>query len=458
MKFTVAFLLVLCLSVITSDAQPPQRMSYQAVIRNASNVLVTNSPVGLRVSILQGSASGTEVYKEVFNPNPVTNANGLVTVEIGGGIPVTGVFSVVNWSNGPFFIKIETDPVGGTNYTLTVTSQLLSVPYALYSGTAFNSSGKRTIILSDTISDAQAQAKIAAEFGTSTEAIRIVGCSRLTNVDLSMVSSSTEIVITDNPKLQIVNLSNLKNCFGRFVIAKCPSLTTLNVTNLYSINGTFYTEDVFIQDNYKLVSLSFPSLKFLSGVAFIRNNAELTAINAPLLENANNAILFIENNKKLSSINFSSLKTISMLRVRENHSITVISFPALNSIGSFAITQNNAITSVSLPLLSVLGDSSLVPDGSFDFGIAAIDFNPNLSSITLGTLSKLGYNNNVSFGYNKLSSTQVNIILAKLVAINPTFSGVRIGVAGQTPSAPPTGQGITDKNTLIARGNSVDTD
>jgi len=128
--------------IITSSfAQAPQKMSYQAVIRNTAGALVQSSPISMRVSILQGSITGTEVYKEIYNPNPQTNANGLVTIEIGGGIPVTGTFSGINWSNGPYFIKIETDPAGGTNYSITNTSQLLSVPYALHSKTADSLSG-----------------------------------------------------------------------------------------------------------------------------------------------------------------------------------------------------------------------------------------------------------------------------------------------------------------------------
>lgn len=117
-------------------AQSPQKMSYQAVIRNASNALITNQPVGMRVSILQGSSTGTEVYKEIYNPNPTTNINGLVTVEIGSGIPITGTFAEINWAGGPYFIKTETDPTGGTTYTIVGTSQLLSVPYALYAASS----------------------------------------------------------------------------------------------------------------------------------------------------------------------------------------------------------------------------------------------------------------------------------------------------------------------------------
>jgi hypothetical protein len=114
-------------------AQSPQKMSYQAVIRDADNNLLTSQSIGIRVSILQGSATGTVVYRETYIPNPQTNANGMITLEIGSGVPLTGSFATINWANGPYFIKTETDPTGSANYTLTGTSQLLSVPYALYS-------------------------------------------------------------------------------------------------------------------------------------------------------------------------------------------------------------------------------------------------------------------------------------------------------------------------------------
>lgn len=115
-------------------AQAPQKMSFQAVIRNSSNVLVTSVPVGMQISILQGSSNGTAVYVETHAP--ITNANGLASLEIGTGTKVTGTFSTIDWANGPYFIKTETDPAGGTSYSITGTSQLLSVPYALHSKTA----------------------------------------------------------------------------------------------------------------------------------------------------------------------------------------------------------------------------------------------------------------------------------------------------------------------------------
>lgn len=111
-------------------AQVPQLLSYQAVIRNSSDQLVVNKQVGVKISILQISISGTAVYTET--QTPTTNQNGLISIQIGGGTD----FSSINWANGPYFIKTETDIAGGTNYTITGTSQFLSVPYALTAGTA----------------------------------------------------------------------------------------------------------------------------------------------------------------------------------------------------------------------------------------------------------------------------------------------------------------------------------
>jgi hypothetical protein len=114
-------------------AQAPEKMSYQAVVRNAGGDLVSDQAVGMQISILQGSISGPAVYTET--QTPTTNVNGLVTLEIGTGT-TTDDFSIIDWAAGPYFIKTETDPTGGSSYTITGTSQLMSVPYALHSNTA----------------------------------------------------------------------------------------------------------------------------------------------------------------------------------------------------------------------------------------------------------------------------------------------------------------------------------
>ena len=119
-------------------AQAPQKMSYQAIIRNASNIVVASSSVGIKISVVKGSPNGTAVFVEQHSK--MTNANGLVSLEIGGGTLLSGSFSGIDWGKGPYFIKTETDPLGGTNYSIEGTTELLSVPYALFAGTSSNSS------------------------------------------------------------------------------------------------------------------------------------------------------------------------------------------------------------------------------------------------------------------------------------------------------------------------------
>jgi hypothetical protein len=131
----VIIVMIMILINATLNAQAPQKMSFQAVIRNASNAVVSRSPIGIRISVLQGSPTGTIVYAEI--QNATTNFNGLVSLQIGTGSIVSGTFSLIDWAKGPYFIKTETDPNGGNDYSIVGSSELLSVPYALF---ALNSS------------------------------------------------------------------------------------------------------------------------------------------------------------------------------------------------------------------------------------------------------------------------------------------------------------------------------
>jgi len=132
-----AFLIVNLFFISTvCIAQANEGFTYQAVIRNSSGALVTNASVGIRISLLESSTTGTVLFSE--RHTITTNANGLVTFVITDGILISGSFSAINWGNVAVFLKTDTDPTGGTNYTITTTSQLKSVPFANYANEAGN--------------------------------------------------------------------------------------------------------------------------------------------------------------------------------------------------------------------------------------------------------------------------------------------------------------------------------
>jgi hypothetical protein len=153
-RYTIlAFLLI----TASTFAQAPEKTSYQAVLRDATNTLLTNQSVGMQISILQTTITGASVYTET--QTITTNLNGLVSLEIGTG-STSDNFATIDWSAGPYFIKIETDPTGGSSYTITGTSQIMSVPFAMYAKTsgsseanATNISQNTTAIIANTLKD-----------------------------------------------------------------------------------------------------------------------------------------------------------------------------------------------------------------------------------------------------------------------------------------------------------------
>ena len=137
MKKLILSLVAIATLSLSTFGQAPEGFKYQAVVRDAGNTILNNQAVGMRMTIQEGSIGGTTVYQETFSTT--TNAYGLVNLEIGNGTVVTGTFASIDWANGPYFIETAVDVTGGTSYSVMGTSQLMSVPYALYAKTSGSS-------------------------------------------------------------------------------------------------------------------------------------------------------------------------------------------------------------------------------------------------------------------------------------------------------------------------------
>ncbi len=130
-KFITLTAIVILIFNLSIYAQSPEKFNYQAVVRDQSGNVISEKAVSLRISILKGSTFGTYVFVE--NHSPKTNKFGVVNLIIGDGTLSTGSLSDIDWSDGPYFIKIDIDATGGENYSELGTVQLISVPYSLYS-------------------------------------------------------------------------------------------------------------------------------------------------------------------------------------------------------------------------------------------------------------------------------------------------------------------------------------
>mgnify|MGYP001557884920 CR=1 FL=1 len=135
-------LIVLILVSAATFSQAPKRINYQGVARDASNTIIV-TPIGIKFEILQGTASGTVTYEETNVATP--SAAGIFTAAIGMGTVISpGTFPMIDWSSGPYFLRVSIDPAGGTSFSVVGTSELISVPYALYAETSGSGSAMPT--------------------------------------------------------------------------------------------------------------------------------------------------------------------------------------------------------------------------------------------------------------------------------------------------------------------------
>jgi hypothetical protein len=135
MKIFYTFLLGII--ALVANAQAPQGFNYQATVRNNAGALMTNASVQLKFSILQDTATGTVVYSE--SQTKTTDGLGQVSTVVGQGTALTGTFAAINWGTGTHFLAIELNT--GNGFVAMGTTQLLSVPYALYANSAGSTSG-----------------------------------------------------------------------------------------------------------------------------------------------------------------------------------------------------------------------------------------------------------------------------------------------------------------------------
>jgi hypothetical protein len=463
MKRNILLLVLSVLFFFNSQAQiPPQAFNYSAVARDAQSNPISSQTIGIQITVHQTTTIGPIVYSEDHFVN--TDQYGLFNLIIGAGAIQSGSMSTINWSADNYFLKVGMDATGGTSFLTMGTTQLISVPYAIHAATAdsligggsisetdpiYSASvasgitagdttnwnadvdsnnelqtisisndtiylsnggfavlpanagggGKTHLILSGDITDAQAALKIQNEVGTNTQFVLIKNTTNLTTVDLSSITDLVELKLFNNAALSNVNISNLTAVYEKMEIKLNTSLGNILFTSMLQ-----WPDNIWIEENSVLGSLSLPNYSEARGLQIL-------------------------NNPFLTSIDLSSLTDI-------------LSF----GIG-FGIGSNSSLTTLLTPNLTNI----------YSTGVS-IYYNALLSSIDLSSVFDITATD-CNFSFNQLTSANVNLILDRLVnSATPIQSGSWLTLNGQTPAAPPTGQGVTDAATLTGMGASLTTD
>lgn len=500
---------------IVSFAQAPEKISFQALIKGSDDSVITNSQIGVQVSILKGSITGTSVYTEIHTPT--TGASGVIYLEIGGGSVISGTFNTIQWGNDSYFLKLETDLSGGTNYTVYGTTQLLSVPYALHAKTAervVGAGGKNTLVFTGDITNAQADSIIAKDLGPDTQYLRVSNTTNLTSLELpSFEGSFIGIDIQENESLTEINLPNIKNVLSYIYITSNPNLLNINLSGLQrtgefvlagggeSLNlNNLKKVRLFQIENSKVTAVSLPLLT-AAGTIFIANNEHIQSLDLNNLTQVGG--LSIDKNAVLSNVNCSTLTTAGDVSITDNIELTTVHFPLLQTAKGFTISYskisslnlqqivslyavsvsyNSLLTSVNLtslpsssqlainnnPLLSSINLSSYTLNtysmsitnnqALIDVDISSLTSVPNFYMVGNSNLQNLNLNSlttisstEFNINNNKLSSATLNAIYARLVTLNLT--GKIISSYGNAGQL--TGQGLTDLQTLRDQGNTV---
>jgi len=144
-KLNLLFLLLIIIGTVT--AQAPQSFKYQAVARNADGTAIINTTIGIEISLISNNANGSVVYSETFST--LSNGVGIFNLSIGTGSVISGIFSDIDWGADNYFLKVAMDVVGGSNYVDMGTTQLLSVPYSLYTGSIYVHYSNDTLYIGD---------------------------------------------------------------------------------------------------------------------------------------------------------------------------------------------------------------------------------------------------------------------------------------------------------------------
>jgi hypothetical protein len=233
------FILFIQLFFVLINSKAQTGLNFQGVARTSNNVILASQPISLRLSILQGSASGTTEYTETRKV--ITNAQGLFTAVIGdtGAISTLGNFTNINWKLTPKFLKIEMDPAAGNNFIMIGTTQFQYVAYAQFANSvdAENITGIVPVARGGTGANSLSSFKTVMSIdkvNNTTDTEKPISTKTQTALDLKLdatdISKYTKQIWADSALITKINISDTIK-YVKKTYADSSLLTKLKITD-----------------------------------------------------------------------------------------------------------------------------------------------------------------------------------------------------------------------------------
>ena len=432
-------------------AQVPQKISYQAVVRNSSNALIVNQTIGLRVSIIQGNILGTAVYVE--RQSPVSNASGVISIQIGNN-PLGLSFSTINWINGPFYLKTEIDPTGGNNYTINGISELLSVPYSLYAQNAYTVNGLVAVINGGTGAKSSTLARV--------------------NLGLGNVDNIRDVDKPISKKVQsaLNSKANLEDPLFKGI----PEAPTANVgTNTNQIANTIFVNDAILR-----ATTTPDATATVKGI--LKLNGDLTGnANSPLVANGAINNLKVANDADIADTKLANISSPGKVAnsattaTNTNSNNTIVARDASGNFSANIITSNldgnasgtaenvtgivlgaNGGTGIENTGKTITLGGNLTTAGAFAITLESTD----ATNVTLPTSGILATRDGTETFTNKTIAAGTNTISGLTNDNLSGFAGIAdsnlatIATPGKVANSATTATNTNSINTIVARDAS----